>query len=452
MPFKRSLFLKIAFWASLFSLLLLLNACQNPNPDSPIPNSQSPNFTLVPSSESGLDFRNDLRYDQAFNIYSYRNFYNGGGVALGDINNDGLIDIFFTSNMGKNRLFLNRGGLKFDDISEKAGIGGSASWSTGVAMVDVNADGWLDIYVCNSGRPRSDEKGENAPVFNRENELFINNGPNSPSSGGGWGGVTFSEKAREIGLADPGLTTHAAFFDYDKDGDLDCYVLNNSFAAIGSFNLRNNLRNSRDSLGGHKLYQNNGGKFTDISQKAGILGSIIAFGLGVTVGDIDLDGWDDIYVSNDFFERDYLYHNNGDGTFSEDLEKSMRHISAASMGADMADLNNDNWPDIFVTDMLPQPGSSPTFSEIARLAGCAATDWSWGATIFDFDNDGRKDLFVANGIAQDLTNLDYLHFVSDPRTKEEITASKNVDFKRLIDSIPPRLLPRRPAPPVAART
>jgi hypothetical protein len=317
-------------------------ACRQPTPEAGSSASQTKLFSLLPASETGIDFRNDLVYDRDFNIYRYRNFYNGGGAGIGDVNNDGLPDVFFSSNMGENRLYLNKGNWKFEDVTAKAGVAGKGSWSTGVAMADVNGDGRLDIYVCNSGISRSDEKEEH--LFSRENELYINNGDG-----------TFSEKAKEFGLADRGLSTHAAFFDYDKDGDLDAYILNNSFRAIGSFDLRKNLRFTRDSLGGHKLFRNDNGHFTDVSQEAGILGSIIAFGLGVTVGDTDMDGWQDIYVSNDFFERDYLYHNNGDGTFSEVLEKEMRHISAASMGADMADINNDARPDIFVTDMLPEP-------------------------------------------------------------------------------------------------
>ncbi|MCB0577304.1 MAG: VCBS repeat-containing protein, partial [Saprospiraceae bacterium] len=224
-------------------------------PDAPL-------FTRLPSSLTGIDFRNDLIYDRDFNIYRYRNFYNGGGVGIGDINNDGLQDVFFSSNMGENRLYLNKGDWKFEDITQKAGVQGKGSWSTGVAMADINGDGWLDIYVCNSGNARSDEKS--ASSFSRVNELFVNNGDG-----------TFTERATEFGLADRGLTTHTAFFDYDHDGDLDAYILNNSFRPIGSFDLRKNLRYTRDSLGGHKLLRNDNGHFTDVSQQAGILGSII---------------------------------------------------------------------------------------------------------------------------------------------------------------------------------
>ncbi len=245
------------FSSILFAFFVLFVAsCQKNKPASTEDASAGqPLFTLMPAAETGIAFRNDLHYDRDFNIYKYRNFYNGGGVGIGDVNNDGLPDVFFSSNMATNKLYLNQGNFKFEDVSEKAGIQGKGSWSTGVSMADVNGDGWLDIYVCNSGNPRSDE--DSTQQFNRENELFINNHDG-----------TFTEKAKEMGLADGGLTTHAAFFDYDKDGDLDVYILNNSFRPIGSFDLRRNLRNTRDSLGGHKLLRNDNGHFTDVSVKA----------------------------------------------------------------------------------------------------------------------------------------------------------------------------------------
>lgn len=411
-------------------------------------------FTLLPENETGVRFANTLTFDQKFNIYTYRNYYNGGGVAIGDINNDGLEDIYFSANLESNRLFLNKGNFKFEDITEKAGVAGKRAWSTGVSMADVNGDGFLDIYVCNSG----DIDGDN-----RQNELFINNGDG-----------TFLEKAEAYGIADRGLSTHGVFFDYDKDGDLDLYLLNNSFKAIGSFNLMRNERHSRDSIGGDKLYRNEGDVFKDVSVEAGIYGSIIGFGLGVTVGDVNRDSWPDIYVSNDFFERDYLYMNNGDGTFKEDLTSQMRSISAASMGADMGDLNNDGYPEVFVTEMLPEKdgdikqkttfedwnkyqtnlkqdyyhqftrnvlqlnNGDGTFSEIGRLAKVEATDWSWGALIFDMDNDGLRDIFVANGIYQDLTDQDYIDFIANESTQRMIITRKGVDFKTLVDSIPVR--------------
>jgi enediyne biosynthesis protein E4 len=316
------------FFSFLF-LLLEITSCSKREPKQ-----ERTLFTKVSSDSSHIDFINNLTFNENFNIYTYRNFYNGGGVALGDINNDGLLDIYFTANQKKNKLYLNKGNFHFEDITDKAGVGGARAWSTGVSMADVNGDGWLDIYVCNSGDIKGDVK---------LNELFINN-----CNG------TFTEKGNEYGVADPGYTTHSAFFDYDKDGDLDLYILNNSYQAIGSFNLKKNERPKRDSLGGDKLMRNDGNHFVDVSESAGIYGSVIGFGLGVAIGDIDKDGWQDIYVSNDFFERDYLYINNQNGTFREVLTEQMHSISGASMGADLADINNDGLSDIFVTEMLPQ--------------------------------------------------------------------------------------------------
>lgn len=444
------------FYLVCFLLVLGLSACKKEQKQASEIKTDTL-FSEMPTSVTGIDFVNTLRFDNEFNIYTYRNFYNGGGVALGDVNNDGLIDIYFSANMDKDRLYLNKGNFQFEDVTQKAGVSGIRAWSTGVSMADVNGDGWLDIYVCNSGQIKGDD---------RANELFINQKDG-----------TFKEMAKAYGVDDKGYSTHAAFFDYDKDGDLDLYVLNNSFQAIGSFNLRKQVRNTRDPLGGHRFYRNDGEKFVDISEQAGIYGSIIGFGLGVTVGDVNQDGWQDIYVSNDFFERDYLYINNQKGGFSEVLEKSMRSISAASMGADMADINNDALPDLFVTDMLPGTdrrlktkttfdnwdryklnvengywhqftrnmlqinNGDGTFSDVGRLAGVEATDWSWGALFVDMDNDGKKDIFVANGIYQDLTDQDYVSFIADEQTKRSIITRQGVNFKTLVDSIPVEPIP-----------
>jgi hypothetical protein len=413
---------------------------------------KKPQFELLTAEATGINFRNDLVSTDIFNVYRYRNFYNGGGVAIGDINNDGLQDIYLTSNLNENKLYLNKGNFTFEDITATANIAGSKAWSTGVSMVDINADGFLDIYVCNSGDVAGD---------NKQNELFINN-----TDG------TFTEKAAAYGLADLGFSTHASFFDYDKDGDLDVYLLNNSYQAIGSFNLTKNERPKRDVLGGDKLFQNQGNHFVDVSEKAGIYGSVIGFGLGITVSDINNDGWEDMYISNDFFERDYLYINQKNGTFKEQLTTSLNSISGASMGADAADINNDGYNDIFVTEMLPKEydrlktvttfedwnkyqynlkndyyhqftrnmlqinNQNTTFSEVGRFSGVEASDWSWGALFFDMNNDGLKDLFIANGIYKDLTNQDYLRYVSNEEILQSLVTNNKVDYKKLIDIIP----------------
>ncbi len=409
-------------------------------------------FSLLANDTIGIDFSNNLQHTEAFNAYTYRNFYNGAGVAIGDINNDGLVDIYFCGNQVDNKLFLNKGGFKFEDITATAGVACSNVWSTGASMADINGDGLLDLYVCKSGPP----EGEN-----RNNELFINNGD-----------LTFTEMGKAYNLADKGLSNHAAFFDYDHDGDLDCYLLNNSLRSIGVYDLKIGQREIRDPNGGNKLYRNDGDYFTDVSESAGIYGSAIGFGLGVTIADVNKDGWQDIYVSNDFFERDYLYINQKNGRFTETLEDQINEISYSSMGADVADINNDGFPEIFVTDMLPESeerlktktqfenwdkyqlnvkngyhrqftrnvlqlnNGDNSFSEIGRLLNVDATDWSWGAIIADFDNDLNKDIFVANGIYKDLTDQDYINFFSDPSIMQGMIKKDTLVLKKLIDAIP----------------
>jgi len=423
---------KFIVLAKSFSLVFILFSCNSKKQEA----TQNQLFQLMPSSQTGIDFKNMVVPNDEMNIFKYHNFYNGGGVAIGDVNNDGKPDIFFTSNQGENKLYLNKGDFKFEDITEKAGISSIHKWHTGVTMVDINGDGWLDIYVCNAGIMSGDD---------RANELYINQKDG-----------TFKEEAHQYGLDDKGASTQAVFFDYDHDGDLDCFVLNNSPKSFESFGYNSSLRNVRDSINGDRLYRNDGSKFTDVSAQAGIYGSEIAFGLGITVGDVNNDGWDDIYISNDFFEKDYLYINQHNGTFKEVIDNAMGHISNGSMGSDMADINNDGYLDIFTTEMLPETdyrlkttikfddydveseknnidfhhqftcnclqlnNHDGTFSEMAQLAGVDATGWSWGALSFDFDNDGWKDLFVCNGIYKDITDQDFLEYVSGGEAKQQM--------------------------------
>ncbi|RMG24990.1 MAG: CRTAC1 family protein, partial [Bacteroidetes bacterium] len=413
----------------------------------------------MPAEKTGIDFINEVQDQAQFNILTYRNFYNGGGVAIGDINNDSLPDLYFTANLTANKLFLNRGNFRFEDITARAGVGGTKAWSTGATMADVNGDGWLDIYVSNSGDVAGADK---------ENELFINQGDG-----------TFVEQAALYGLNNPGYSTQAAFFDYDLDGDLDCYLLNNSFKDPSKIELYHNMRLKPDKLGGDKLYRNDGlpaalggsGKgFTDVTTQAGIYSSAIGFGLGAAIGDVNMDYLPDIYVSNDFWERDYLYINQGDGTFSEELIQRINLCSIASMGGDIADLNNDGFPEIFSTDMLAGDNfrlqamtsfdpyhlddlkyranyhyqylqnclhlndGRGKFQEIAMLAGVGATDWSWGALIFDFENDGQKDIFVSNGVSKDIMSMDFRDFLADNNVYRLVV--KETDYRPFIAKMP----------------
>ena len=407
-------------------------------------------FVRVPASETGINFSNPVADDSTYNILTYRNFYNGGGVATGDINNDGLVDIFLTANLADSKLYLNRGNFKFEDITASSGIKARKGWRTGVTMADVNADGWLDLYICNSGDIKGDDK---------ENELYINQHNN-----------TFREQAKEYGLNDRGFTTHISFFDYDLDSDLDAYILNNSFVDVYKFDL-DSARKIRDPLG-HKLMRNDNGHFIDVSEQAGIASIKIAYGLGVSVGDLNNDMYPDIYISNDFYEKDYLYINQQNGTFKDELPQRMTHISSSSMGADVADLNNDGKMDLITTDMLPEDeyrlktmnrfeeyhvesmkyrssfhfqypqnclqlnNGNGQFSEIGWYAGISATDWSWGALIFDFNNDGNKDVFISNGIYRDITDMDFSEFLADKsEVKKIVTQKGRFDFRDFLPFI-----------------
>jgi len=418
-------------------------------------------FTLLEPEETGVTFINKVENKKNFNIFKYRNFYNGGGVAIGDINNDGLQDIYLTGNMEPNKLYLNKGNMKFEDISESAGVMGNKPWSTGVVMVDINHDGLLDIYVSNAGNMEGD---------NHDNDLYINNGD-----------LTFTEKAEEYNLAKTGFTTHASFFDYDKDGDLDAYILNNSNIPVSSLGYAEQREvRAQDWEGvpdifkgvGDMLLRNDNGKFVDVSEDAGIYGSLIGFGLGVLVTDFNGDLYPDIYVSNDFYERDYLYINQKDGTFSEEINDWASHLSLSAMGIDIADINNDGHNDIFITDMLPEKeqrvksvmefegynvfnlkqnkdfgqqyiqntlqlnNGNGTFSEVAYYSGVDATDWSWAGLMFDMDNDGLKDIFITNGINHDLTDLDFVDFFANEIVQKMALTGKKESIDSIISKMP----------------
>ncbi|HEY6977963.1 MAG TPA: CRTAC1 family protein, partial [Chitinophagaceae bacterium] len=409
-------------------------------------NNSNSLFTSLSSSKTNIDFTNNLEKKDFFGILNYIYYYNGGGVAIGDINNDGLPDIYFTANShGNNKLYLNKGNFEFEDITEKAGVAGTSDWCTGVTMADVNGDGLLDIYVCAVAGIHE---------FHGHNELFINNGISPSSSGEGRSEVTFTESAAKYGLNFSGTSTQAVFFDYDHDGDLDCYILNQSEHPNQNIVDTSNRRKV-DPVAGDKLYRNDlmnsERKFTDVSAQAGIYQSNLGYGLGIAVADFNNDGWDDIYVGNDFHENDYYYLNNGNGTFTESGAEHFHHYSRYSMGNDAADYNNDGQMDLITADMLPADekilktygngehldiynqkivrngyqnqysknclqrnnGGGLSFSDVGLQGGISATDWSWSPLFADFDNDGNKDLFISSGIVKRPLDLDFIMFMSN---------------------------------------
>ena len=419
---------------------------------------ESPNlFQLKDSATTGITFNNALEYTESLNPYTYRNFFNGGGVALGDINNDGLLDIYFTGNLVDNQLYLNKGNWQFEDITSKAGVSSEGVWSSGVSFIDINNDGLLDIYVCKAGPPSDNS--------NRHNELFINNGD-----------LTFTEKSKDYGLDIVGLSVQANFFDYDKDGDLDVYLLNNSIKAVGNFDFVKDQRNT-PTESGNKLLRNDNNNFVDVTEESNIYSSAIGFGLGITISDYNNDTWPDIFISNDFFERDYLYINNQDGTFKEDLTQQFGSISMGSMGADAADINNDSYTDIMVTEMLPRTierqrtktlfeswnkydmaknkgyhqqfsrnalhrnMGNNSFFEISRLSNVAASEWSWASLLFDADNDGLKDIFISNGIYKDLLDRDYLIYMANEDKIRDMIKTDGEIMNKLVDLMPSQAVP-----------
>ena len=417
--------------------------------------------------KTGIDFTNQVEDGKKENSFLFRNFYNGGGVAIGDINNDGLADVFLTSNTAANKLYLNKGNFQFEDISAKAGIKVDDIWNTGVVMADINADGWLDIYVCSSGH---------MPTGNRLNKLYINNQNGS-----------FTEDAKKYGLDIKAYTTQVSFFDYDMDGDLDCFMINNSPIPVNQleFSNKRDLLESKwpvgDFLkgGGDHLFQNNNGRFTEVTQDAGIHGTLLSFGMGVSVGDINNDGYPDVYVANDSYERDYLYINQKNGKFKDMLEEKMQHTSFSSMGADIADVNNDGYSDIFTTDMLPLSDyrikttgafddidmfnrkigagfyyhyvknclqlNSPSgnFKDIGNYSGVSASDWSWGALMFDMDNDGWNDILACNGVNHDVTDLDFMNFFANDVIQKMILTGKKDEVDQVLKQIPKTPIPNK---------
>lgn len=430
--------------------------------------SSSPENTLFRLVDStGIDFTNTVTETKQDNSFLYRNFYNGGGIAIGDINNDGLADVVLTSNQGENKLYLNKGDWKFDDITTGSGFKQDSMWSTGVVMADVNGDGWLDIYICNSGHINDG---------NRKNKLYINNHD-----------LTFTESAAKYGLDISGYCTQASFFDYDMDGDLDCIIINNSPIPFGSINYANmrdvdiSKWNVSDNLkgGGNHLYRNDDGHFTEVTKEAGLHTGLLSFGLGISIGDINGDGYPDIYVGNDFVEKDYLYINQKNGTFKDELETSLQQTSMSSMSSDLADINNDGYPEILTTDMIPDDdyrlkttgtfdnfelyntkqkaglyhqfvknclqlnNRNGTFLDVSNYCGIAATDWSWGALFFDADNDGLNDIFICNGINKDLGDLDFLDFFYNDVYKNMRETGRKEEMNEVLKHLPVNPLPNR---------
>lgn len=404
-------------------------------------------FKNPSAKDTGLTFTNTLTESDAFNIIDYLYFYNGGGLAIGDINGDTLPDIFISGNQVKNKLYLNKGNLVFEDISDTAGVAGNSTWNTGAVMGDVNGDGLLDIYVCAV-------VGING--FDGYNELYINNGD-----------TTFTESAAAYGLDLDTYSSNAAFLDYDLDGDLDMYILNHAVHTQESYG-KASLRFKRNYETGDRLMRNDGGKFTDVSEEAGILGGINSYGLGIAIADFNQDGWPDIYIGNDFHEDDYYYLNTGEGSFRESLKEYFGHTSRFSMGSDVADINGDGWPDMISLDMLPEDEKvlkssegddniqtqklridrfgyhyqftrnmlyvnqkGYDYQETALMSGIAATDWSWSALFADFDQDSSQDLFISNGIPKRPNDLDYIRFISSDQIQNTISKTKLIDQKAL---------------------
>lgn len=422
-------------------------------------------FSVLKSDRTGLDFANRLNSTDSFNLFKYMYFYNGAGIGAGDFNNDGLTDVFFASNQGQNSLYLNKGNLQFRNVTSKAGIPVDNAWSTGVSVTDINNDGLLDIYICRVG---------NFKTLHSRNQFLICKGIDQD------GVPHYVDEAAKLGLDFSGFGTQAAFLDYDMDGDLDVFLLNHSVHENGNFRPRQVFEGTIHPTAGNRLFRNDGERFTDVSVASGISSTVIGYGLGLVASDINLDGYPDLYIGNDFHENDYLYINQRNGTFRDISDSVLMHTSRYTMGVDIADANNDGLPEIFSTDMLPSdpavlkrtPGEESydvfkmkidygysyqysrnalqynrgngLFSEIALYSGVAATDWSWAPLWVDFDNDGLKDLFISNGIPKRLNDIDYINYVSDQSIQQQISENRLKEKDRVLtDKFPEVRIPNK---------
>ncbi|HTB25650.1 MAG TPA: VCBS repeat-containing protein [Puia sp.] len=423
-------------------------------------------FEIKDDKSTGLHFANNLTPTQDFNVFDYMYFFNGAGVGAGDFNNDGKIDLFFAASQGDNQLYLNEGNLQFKNVTKEAMIPEDGGWSTGVSVVDINNDGLLDIYICRVG---------DYEALHSRNQLLICQGIDKN------GVPYYKDEAKEYGLDFSGFSTQAVFFDYDGDGDLDMYLLNHSIHQNGTYGVRNDLLNKAVTGSGDHIFRNDGnGHFTDVTKETGINSSILGYGLGITVADIDMDGYPDIYIGNDFHENDYMYINQRNGTFKDELNKKLMHTSRYTMGVDVADATNDGFPEIISMDMLPYDPyilkrsegedtydifnlkiglgfnyqytrnnlqynrRNGMFSEVGLYAGVAATDWSWSPLWFDFDNDGLKDLFVSNGIPRRMNDIDFIDFISNQEIQEKMRSpNKEQKDLDLIDRSPQIKIPNR---------